>query len=113
MRDAETGLVWQRVQSSGMIGWKAAKDACQALTLGGDTWRLPEVYELLTLLDVTTASPSGLDPSFFSAGEPGDYYWTATPDAVAPTQSAWLVDVSTGVASPGNNMQEFSVRCVR
>ena len=112
VRDVETGLVWQRTQSSGMKSWADAKAACKSLGPVSDAWRLPEVSELITLLDVTGSSPSGLDPQFFG-GEPGDYYWTATADAVGASTGAWNIDMSTGVASPGLSSQPFYVRCVR
>ncbi len=113
VRDVETKLVWQRVQSSGMKSWTDARAACKALPLGGEVWRLPEVSELVTLLDLAQAGASGLDPQFFGTGEPGAYYWTATADAIGPTTAAWNVDTGTGVTAPGLSSQQFYVRCVR
>jgi hypothetical protein len=113
VRDVETGLVWQRAQSNGMQSWADAGPACAALGIGSQPWRVPQVSELVTLFDVTATNPSGLDPQFFGTGEPGDYYWTATPQAIGGNSGAWNVDMSTGVTSPGLSSQPFSVRCVR
>src|SRR5262249_7259847 len=72
VRDAETGLVWQRVQQpNGMKTWADAKVICSALPIGGHPWRLPEVSELVSLLDVTGQTPPKLDAMFFG-GEPTD-----------------------------------------
>ncbi len=113
VRDSETGLVWQRVQSSGMQTWADAGTACATLTIGGDKWRLPKVSELITVLDPAASTPSGLDPDYFSTNEPGDYYWTATAQAIGAGSGAWNVDTSTGETAPGLNSQQFYVRCVR
>jgi hypothetical protein len=112
VRDVETGLVWQRAQSSGMTSWADAKAACTALAIGGQAWRLPEISELVSLLDLTGSSPSGLDPQFFG-GEPGDFYWTATVEAMAPHTNAWDVYTATDVTIPALNTQPYYVRCVR
>jgi hypothetical protein len=113
VRDVETGLTWQRRQSLGVVSWSGAKSGCSALPAdGGAPWRLPEVAELLTLLDVEGMDPSGLDPAFF-AGEPGDFYWTATVEASAPDTDAWSVDTQTGATAPGLNTQGAYARCVR
>jgi hypothetical protein len=110
--DQETGLVWQRAESSGMVNWSGATSACAALAAdAGATWRLPAVAELLTLLDVGANSPSGLDPQFF-AGEPGDAYWTRTVDATDATK-AWSVIPMTGETQPSSQMEGAYARCVR
>jgi hypothetical protein len=113
VRDVETGLVWQRAQSIGTKEWAAAKAACAALPLAGQTWRLPEVSELITLLDFTGNSPSGLDPQFFDPGEPAERYWSATADVNAPTTNAWRVNMESFATMRSLNTEEFRVRCVR
>ena len=52
--DNQTGLIWAR--DANLAGtnntWTAAIDFCNALVLGGrDDWRLPNVNELLSLID--------------------------------------------------------------
>jgi hypothetical protein len=110
--DKETMLVWQRAESSGMVNWNGANSACAALAAdAGAPWRLPEVAELLTLLDVGATSPSGLDPQFF-AGEPGDAFWTHTVDASDSTK-AWSVIPMSGVTQPSSQLEGAYARCVR
>lgn len=112
VRDIETGLVWQRAALIGTKTWAEAKTACETLKLAGQTWRLPHVWELITLLDVTANSKSGLDPQFFPVKELGDYYWSATP-AAGSNNNAWNVNTANFYTEPGLNSQELYVRCVR
>ena len=112
VRDEETGLSWRRKHSGGKLTWSGAEAECGALPLdGGARWRLPEVAELLTLLDVAGTDPSGLDPAFF-AGEPADFYWTATVYASAPSTKAWTVDTQVGASAPSAIGLTAYARCV-
>ncbi|APR80828.1 Hypothetical protein A7982_06175 [Minicystis rosea] len=112
VRDIETGLVWQRAAVIGTKKWADAEIACATLQLADKTWRLPKVYELITLLDVAANSKSGLDPQFFPVKEIGDYYWSATP-AVGADNEVWGVNPATFYAEPRPSSQQLYVRCVR
>ncbi|MBU0484643.1 MAG: DUF1566 domain-containing protein [Proteobacteria bacterium] len=72
-----TGLVWQRVDDNITRDWKAAKDYCLNLSYAGyDDWRLPNHYELRTILnegDKYPAITQDLFPKTKSAR-----YWTGT-----------------------------------
>lgn len=112
VRDAVTGLEWERVRKIEAVEWGAAKTACEALSIGSKTWRLPQVEELLSLIDVEARTDSGLDETAFGTGEAGYHYWTATPDPES-SMSVWVVDMAAAVAAVGVNTQEFDARCVR
>ncbi|HPQ67907.1 MAG TPA: DUF1566 domain-containing protein [bacterium] len=50
-RDPATGLVWEKVPTSGYVNWMDANDFCQHLSLGGyNDWRLPTINELRSLI---------------------------------------------------------------
>ncbi len=58
VKDQVTRLIWQRTQASSTYNWTAALSYCSTtLTLGSQTWRLPTVRELGTLVDYTIAPP--------------------------------------------------------
>ena len=50
--DLETGLVWQKVVSTLVGEWALATKRCQEAVTGGRAgWRLPAMWEMLTLVD--------------------------------------------------------------
>jgi len=50
--DKETGLVWERAPSSGMMNWDTAVCNCYDKYLGGRKgWRLPTIEELTSFVD--------------------------------------------------------------
>lgn len=81
--DVQTGLEWQKDVSATKMTWAVASATCADLSLGGkDDWRLPEVQELLSLVDFTV---TGLNPYIDATafgGTPWGMYWTATPPPV-------------------------------
>jgi hypothetical protein len=111
VQDKETGLIWQRMQTIGMVDWSGARSGCAGLQFDNTQWRLPEVAELLTLFDVEANSATGLDP-IFGATEPADVYWTNTGDE-SSFNNAWNVDTSTGATAPTLKSQPYYARCVR
>jgi PKD repeat protein len=49
--DHNTGLIWQRSNSTAML-WTSAASYCDSLVLGGQSdWRLPNIKELYSLID--------------------------------------------------------------
>ena len=105
----DTGLMWQVVDDQASYTHATATSACDSLVLAGyDDWRLPDRFELFSIVDFGRASPS-IDPLFSSTGlEP---YWTSTP-AVTPSLY-WRVDFSTGVVYASADGSSHRVRCVR
>lgn len=88
--DKATALTWQKSDSQKGMGWAAALDYCEDLTLAGKSnWHLPNAKELQSIVDYkrspdTTQSPS-IDPIFnttqvISEGGLADYpsFWTST-----------------------------------
>ena len=107
--DNLTGLVWLKDASCSVkVNWTTALTDTAALENGtcsltdgsqaGD-WRLPNLNELQSLLDMSENSPplpSGHPFTGVEAGGGGDSYWTSTTvDRV--TTSAWLVGFQDGI----------------
>jgi hypothetical protein len=91
--DNYTGLVWQRDDSQALslqpISSQDAIVYCQTLGLNGQTWRLPSVKELATLIDETRLG-QGLplvDPSAFAHAAASDYWSSTTVDSQSWTAS--------------------------
>jgi hypothetical protein len=120
--DTKTGLTWEQTPNAlGQIYPPgSAQDAqryCAGLGLAGGAWRVPEVAELLTLVDFTKAGVSGaaaIDTCFFG-GTPADRFWTAT--AMAGQSQPWGVDFLSNTSNvPGSVALQGTtgyVRCVR
>ena len=107
--DENTGLVWQRADDGIRRNWAAAGFYCENLTLAGKSdWRLPNVRELLSVVDHSKydpAAPSALDTR--SAG-----YWSSTVNAGDFDQS-WFVYFESGTDGNWNDRSNHAyARCV-
>jgi len=111
--DHDTGLMWTQAPSPAM-NWNAAISYAEGLTIGTYTdWRLPNVKELQSLVDVTLATSTAaatalpcLQRTLFPAAT-ATAYWSSTPlrSGSSPTQ-AWLVEFGINTAStPQRNAQ--------
>ena len=114
--DNVTGLIWEdgiHVETN-----TSNPDLyCQGLSLNGITWRVPEVWELLTIADKSKYD-SGIDPNFQHVRKPGLGYTWANTKMPVPHQGnnlKWLVSFLRGLdvddaysASHGF----YGVRCV-
>jgi hypothetical protein len=112
-KDPATGLMWQDDADAATVekDWEGAKQYCQDLRLGGYSgWRLPSVYELVSLIDNTKEFPAainGIRNIYDQAG-----YWTSTTD-ISYSDVGWGVyfgDGSTFLRGKGDSSY---IRCVR
>lgn len=108
--DTQTGLTWQQTVDGMDRDWNAAVSYCQALPLAGGGWRLPQVNELLTILDVSRSNPA-IDPTAFP-GAPSTGYWTAS-DTAGNAGAKWFIYFVYGNMSWTNVNDIYRVRCVR
>lgn len=122
VKDNITGFFWQKcaagqdaIDCSGNFeakNWNNAKTYCASLNLGGKTWRLPEINELVTLLDLSTTSPA-INTEIF----PNTYitlnaeFWSNTTHANF-SDSSWIVWFSYGRIRKEEKSKSFGVRCV-
>ena len=109
--DNLTGLMWAKnANAVGQKTWANALTYCNGLTLGGhEDWRLPNRFELESLLDLAYFSPvlsndagtgqwtSGGGSSFtgVQSDQDSDYYWSSTTFA-QDTDYAWSVGLFSG-----------------
>lgn len=77
--DHETGLVWQRVPSIALVDLLTADQTCREAKIGGRYgWRLPTLYELMSLDDDTTSDSLPTGHPFTNT--PDSYLWSQTAD---------------------------------
>jgi len=96
----------------GLYTWTNAIAACEGASYAGYLdWRLPNVRELLSIVNYQNMSPA-INTSAFP-GTRSNYYWTST-TYVSSSASVWGVDFLAGVVSIGSSKTGTSyVRCVR
>lgn len=120
--DNATGLMWQKC-SIGLSGsdcatgtatqmdWTTALSTCNALDFAGHTdWKLPNRFELDSLLNLYNGSPA-IDTSKFPATQ-SNYYWSSTTYVNDPT-NAWGVNFYNGLTNNYYKAGSNYVRCVR
>ncbi len=123
--DYVTGLTWQKCSKgtnndascSGsppkFENWTTANSYCSSLNLGGrpiNSWKLPTLKELSTILDLGKYAPS-IDPAFFpNTGLNG--YWTSTLYSNSVPPKYWQLSFAEGYSNMWSNNSLFYVRCV-
>lgn len=126
--DTSTKLMWQKctAPTAGtscvtplpeLYIWDDALAYCNGLTLGGHgDWRLPNVKELQSLLDVNKTTAPNINTGYFPDTQM-NYYWSSTTSA-GTQDYAWYVNfnlvsyqfvITSGLNKKGTNF----VRCVR
>jgi len=112
--DARTNLEWQDDYSDNNNDikygiWQNAIDYCETLTLDGKSdWRLPNLNELISLVDDTKYSPTinRVFQTFIIAS-----YWSST--SYFNSNTAWTVNFDSGITIGSGKSYDRSVRCVR
>jgi len=108
--DVATGLTWQQEDDNVQRDWEAAITYCEGLNHANrQDWRLPNIKELRTIIDMTTSNPT-IDPIVFP-GTNTLYYWSATPGDYSG--HAWYVNFKNGYVYYYNKSATGYVRCVR
>lgn len=124
--DLQAGLMWMQC-SVGLSGagcasgtastftWNLALQQPRTLNSSGgfagySDWRLPNVNELETLVELACWSPS-INMTFFP-NTPGSYYWSSSP-FTANLYLAWYVDFDYGKSSNYERIANYAVRLVR
>ena len=109
--DNATGLMWEKVPSAANKTFAEALLYAEAQTTGGHTdWRLPNINELLSILDYSRISPV-LDTAFFTKATSG-YCVSSTTNAVTTTKY-WAVYETYGYNTVLLKTVGKNVRCVR
>ena len=92
VRDLNTGILWQRRGSEYTLDWNQAAEYVASLNrqrcLGRDTWRLPTMEELLTILRPPDIDRDFCLPQAFN----GALHWLWSSDWCSKKQ-AWMIDI--------------------
>ena len=120
--DLQSGLIWKQCSqglsgsdcSSGAVETKTWQQALQAADTeqfaGYDDWRLPNLSELASLVEMSCYSPA-INDNYFPNTE-NSYYWSSSPCAPY-SPYAWYVGFYSGNDSSGNKDSNGYVRLVR
>lgn len=130
VEDKYTGLTWQGCISDGpyciggapyYFNWADALSYCENLVWSGyNDWRLPNVFELSSIVDDRQDDPA-VDPRAFPGivgAIHGDdwieqvFYWTST-TYLGQSSVHWCVGFYEGTNGPASGGAELLVRCVR
>lgn len=122
----KTGLMWKQCPegytttttlcdtysppSSIVQSWNIALSLAEQSTFANYTdWRLPNIKELMTLVERQCHSPA-INQEIFPS-EVGTYYWTSTPSG---GNTAWMVDFATGFDAKNSTVNlTGNIRLVR
>ena len=113
--DNRTGLMWVTNPVDAGISstyiWETAITLCEGLTYAGFAdWRLPNIKELVSIVDYSRQSPS-INKAYFLNTQ-SNYYWSST--TYVPSSSlAWYVFFVNGYMSYTSKSNGNYVRCVR
>jgi hypothetical protein len=128
--DVSTRLQWQGCSAgqtgagcagtAAMLDWKSALARCEGLTWGGhDDWRLPNVKELRSIVDLTRTRPA-VDTALFpnppvyvhgTSSNTVGQYWSSTGRSY--NSFALYVSFDTGFSHFYKQSEGRHVRCVR
>lgn len=115
--DTVTGLMWQQTDG-GEMTIENAEAYCDTLSLGGHSdWRLPTIYEAVSILNFQNVNPP-LDTKVFTKTG-ADYWWTSQKQANDVTR-AWETNAGGGIGShpkdetvSAGGTKKFHCRAVR
>lgn len=113
--DTETGLTWQDDGNVTMKHiWTAAINYCESLELNGfQDWRLPNINELLSIVDRTKSEPA-ISTVFVNVGyELSDATFSSTTEHSGAFDGARSVRFVDGGSGPYPKNSSRFVRCVR
>ena len=107
--DLKTGLMWEQRHSGSTYTWEEAVNAvAESRFAGYSDWRLPVMWELITIVDYSRSGPA-IDPIFKAVA---DNYWSATTYAPNP-DVAWQVNFNIGLVDFDDKNFTRYVRAVR
>ncbi len=117
VKDQLTGLMWESTDAGEMTYEEAVNYASNLVLDNKSDWRLPNAYELFTIINFENHRPA-LDGDYFTDNL-AEYWWTSTPRA-DDTNRIWSMNMGGGIGphqktetiSAGGS-RKFHVRCVR
>ena len=105
-----TGLMWQQEADAVMYTWQEALEHCDESTRAGfNDWRLPNIYELMSINDHGNVPP--IDPLFATVQRA---YWSSTTRTTNPNRALALpFGVTEGFLYDKYKYEPYYVRAVR
>ena len=116
--DNKTGLMWSKGTNYGRMSWKDAMNFCKNLkTADYADWRLPNRFELESLLDLSQHHPALPEGHPFLNVQPS-YYWSSSTSTNASythyaTHYAWIVYMYYGYVYDCSKASSYYVWPVR
>jgi len=121
-----TGLMWKRCAEgqtwnsgsctesgwASMFTWMSALQHAHAESAfaGYDDWRLPNIKELGTIVEISCSAPA-INAAVFP-GAPGGLFWSSSPN-FSDSGKAWPIQFTHGISYPAEKSSMASVRLVR
>lgn len=105
VEDSAHNLLWTKIPQPD-LEWAQALRYCQKLTHNGGGWRLPNINELLSIINYSKSNPASDFPSLPSA-----FLWTSTSYENTPGY-AWAIRSKTGTLEPAGDKQAFTGRAI-
>ena len=113
--DNVTRIMWQKQDDGSDRNWENSVKYCAALSLlGHKDWRLPNIKELNSIVDLTTYNPA-ISPVYFSTAS-SSFYWSSTSYSAVfdPTNtSAWGIAYYDGSVYSNDKSFIGRARCAR
>ncbi|MBC8133189.1 MAG: DUF1566 domain-containing protein [Deltaproteobacteria bacterium] len=116
IKDNLTGLIWQQASTTATMPFAGAAGICAGLTLNGQTWRLPSIKELSTLVNetppITKVSPA-IDTATFPDTPSNGAYWSSSLFNSQPASAhlPWVINFTDGFTQ--SSLSAARVKCVR
>jgi hypothetical protein len=111
--DAATSLTWQATPTSSALDWKSALAHCEALSqCNHDDWRLPDVLELMSIIDERKTQPPALNETYFQGFASVTGLWTST-SGRRDGKSAYVVYVNEQNATVGRGGSGLLVKTAK
>lgn len=108
---SQLGGSWGSPGSPSYINWNIAVDLCSSLVYAGySDWRLPNIKELLSLVDYSKSNPA-IDTAFFLNMQNAPY-WSSTTRKDS-TSYKWQVFFNEGYVDDKYYINEWFARPVR